>query len=72
MLKKLSGEAGSAAKAMSTCASDTGLLQSEINNDSTKPHKDPLLETHTQITVSACATARQDALQLQSTLRGTQ
>jgi hypothetical protein len=73
VLARLTNEAGTGSKAMAACVGDTSALMSEINSDLSKPgYKDPHLQPNTQTTNSACATARRDNLQLQSTLRGAQ
>jgi len=70
---RLQSEAGTVTSALSTCAGDTSSLTAEVSNDLTHPsYKDPHLQPNTQAAEGACSTARQDSLQLQSTLRGAQ
>ena len=71
VLTRLQSQASAVSNWLGTCVNDTTSLRAEIDGDLAAPnHKDPHLQANTQAAGTACATARRDDLQVQSTLRG--
>jgi len=71
LLGQLTNQASTVSNELSTCVGDMSSLQTEINNDLSKPsYKDPHLQSNTHSADQVCTTARQESQQLQSTLSG--